>query len=114
MRCISRILGEDDDDEYEEVLDPSEVYFSIKDGIDAATPELESTIAQDGVYSYLYAKNILKARFKQGEPAIVKDSENPFIRDLADEYANFLLKVSIQDYLDFTVSNDRSLNFGVE
>lgn len=114
MRCISRILGEDDDDEYEEVLDPGEVYFSIKDGIDAATPELESTIAEDGLYSYLYAKNILKARFKQGEPAIVKDSENPFIRDLADEYAKFLLTFSIQDYLDFALSNNLSLHFGVE
>ena len=123
MRCISRILGEDDD-EYGGVFDPGEVYFSIKDGIDAPTPHLEIIIAQDGVYSYLYAKNILKARFKQGEPAIIKDSNNPWLlkeltwwnakRNLADEYANFLSTVSTQDYLDFTVSNDRSLNFGVE
>lgn len=125
MRCISRILGEDDDDDDEYgFFDPGEVYFSIKDGIDAPTPELESMIAQDGVYSYLYAKNILKARFKQGEPAIIKDSNNPWLlkeltwwnakRNLADEYANFLSTVSTQDYLDFTISNDRSLNFGVE
>jgi hypothetical protein len=114
VNTVDRILGEsDDEDDYEDTLEPSEVYFHIKDGVDAPSPELEAIIAQDGLYSYLYAKNVLKARFQQGEPAIIKDSENPFIRELADEYGKFLSTVDVQGYLDFMLSNNLDIRFDV-
>ena len=35
-------------------------------------PELEDVIAEDLYYSYCYAKNIIKGRFRKGEDAIAQ------------------------------------------
>ena len=48
----------------------SEAYKYAYD-IGRLVPELENIIAEDIYYSYYYAKDIIKGRFKKGEDAIM-------------------------------------------
>ncbi len=38
-------------------------------------PDLEPIIAEDGVWSFMYAVYVLQARFPMGEPAIATDQD---------------------------------------
>lgn len=50
-------------------------YYYAKDILEARFKLGEPAIAKDAEYSFEYAKNVLKGRFEAGEKAIAKDAE---------------------------------------
>ena len=63
--------------------------------------EAEKTMARDGRYAYRYARDVLKAPFPAGEPAIARDAiwapiYARYVLELDDEYA----KTWGADYLE--------------